>query len=204
MGRYTGPTERISRRIGINIFDKFRSAIEKEWRQTAPGQHGWRRGRLSEYGQRLQEKQKLKYHYGLREPQFMRYFNRASRMKGNTGENLLVLLERRLDNALFKAGLAHTHRQARQMVTHGHVRVNARRVDRPSFELSIGDEITLKDRDCCRTVAKKALAEPRRQTRDTWLMLDEGSLTVKVVGLPTREDVIIPVDEQMVVEICGR
>lgn len=204
MGRYTGPTERVSRRIGVNVFDKLRSAIEKEWRRTSPGQHGWRRGRTSEYGKRLVEKQKLRYYYGLREKQFRRYFARAARIMGNTGENLLVLLERRLDNAFFKAGFASTHRQARQVIVHGHVLVNGKKLDRPSYEVRVGDEITVKQRETSQTVTKFALAEPRHQRTDAWIEVDENAMKFKVVALPTREDVRIPIEEQLIVEFCKR
>lgn len=204
MGRYIGPTERISRRIGINIFDKHRSAIEKAWRQTPPGMHGFRRARASGYRQRLVEKQKLKFYYGLRERQFLRYFAAAMRMEGNTGTNLLSLLERRLDNAVFKAGFAPTHRAARQMVVHGHIHVNGRKLDRPSYQLCIGDQITIAPREVSQKLAKAALAEPRRDPGGSWLAIGDGGMSVSVTGYPIREDVYIPIDEQLVVEFCNR
>src|SRR5512146_3209310 len=150
MGRYIGPSCRVCRREGMKLFLKgakcetAKCQIERRQRSLAPGMHGWRKGRLSEYGVRLREKQKIKRYYGVFEQQFMRFFHKASRLPGNTGENLLQLLERRLDNVIYKVNFAASRKAARLLITHGHVHVNGRRVDTPSFVTGVGDKIDFK------------------------------------------------------------
>ena len=150
MGRYIGPSCRQCRREGMKLFLKgakcetAKCQIERRQRSLAPGMHGWRKARLSEYGIRLREKQKIKRYYGVYEQQFMRCFHLAERIQGNTGENLLQLLERRLDNVLYKVNFAASRKAARQLITHGHVHVNDRKVDVSDYTLKIGDKITLK------------------------------------------------------------
>jgi small subunit ribosomal protein S4 len=164
--------------------------IEKKQRNLAPGMHGWRRGRASEYAVRLREKQKIKRYYGLLEKQFMRYFHRAERIKGNTGETLLQLLERRLDNVVYKLNFAPSRKAARQMISHGHVYVKGHKVD-------IGDYKSLKK-------IKQQLEGNPNFTVQGWLQLNSDIPEATVVALPTRDDIQIPVEEQLVVEFCSR
>jgi small subunit ribosomal protein S4 len=166
--------------------------------------HGWRRGRQSEYAVRLREKQKVKRYYGLLDKQFMRYFREAERMKGNTGETLLQLLERRLDNVVYKLNFAPSRKAARQLILHGHIHVNGRKVDISDYTAKVGDKINLK--------ASARSAKRVRQQLDTnpnysaqgWLQLDQAKPEATVVALPSRDDVQIPIEEQLVVEICSR
>lgn len=210
MGRHTGPTDRLTRREGVNLMLKplrSRSAkmpLEREWRRFPPGMHGWRRSKQSEYGRRLREKQKVKRYYGVRDKQFLRYVRRAERVKGNTGELLLQLLERRLDNVVCKLGLGLSRPQARQMVSHGHVHVNGRRVNIPSYQVNVGDVIGVKDADRTRKLVRENLEIAAGWGLQNWLIRDENALTGTVVGLPTREDVDIPVEENLIIELCSR
>lgn len=170
----------------------------------APGMHGWRRGRHSDYGIRLREKQKLKRYYGLMEKQFMGVFREATRRKGNTGRNLLELLERRLDNVIFKLNFAPSRKAARELIAHGHIYLNGRRVDIPNRLVNIGDKITLKDSERSRKIVKAQLdANPNFQVQG-WLQLDTSKPAATVVALPAREDVQLAVEEQLVVEFCSR
>jgi small subunit ribosomal protein S4 len=178
--------------------------VEKRERSLAPGQHGWRRGRSSDYGVRLREKQKVKRYYGLMEKQFIKYFKKAARGTGNTGEMLLELLERRLDNVIYKLNFAPSRRAARQLIAHGHVYLNGRRVDIPDILVKIGDKITLKNADRSRKSVKAQLdSNPNFQVQG-WLQLDTSKPMATVVGLPTRDDVQLAVEEQLVVEFCSR
>jgi small subunit ribosomal protein S4 len=178
--------------------------IERRQRSLAPGMHGWRKARLSEYGIRLREKQKIKRYYGVYERQFMRCFHLAERIKGNTGENLLQLLERRLDNVLYKVNFAASRKAARQLITHGHVRVNDRKVDVSDYTLKIGDKVTLKSSDKSLKRVKQQLESNPNFTTQGWLQLDRDRPAATVVALPGRSDVQIPVEEQLVVEFCSR
>ncbi len=179
-------------------------AIERREKSMAPGMHGWRRGRHSDYGIRLREKQKLKRYYGLMEKQFMGVFREATRRKGNTGRNLLELLERRLDNVIFKLNFAPSRKAARELIAHGHIYLNGRRVDIPNRLVNIGDKITLKDSERSRKIVKAQLdANPNFQVQG-WLQLDTSKPAATVVALPAREDVQLAVEEQLVVEFCSR
>ena len=178
--------------------------VEKKQRNLAPGMHGWRRGRQSEYGVRLREKQKVKRYYGLFEKQFIRYFRRAERTKGNTGEVLLQLLERRLDNVIYKLNFASSRKQARQIIAHGHICVNARKVNIPDYTTKIGDKITVKKTDKSAKAVKEHLEGNPNFTAQSWLQLDRTRPEATIVALPTRDDVQIPVEEQLVVEFCSR
>ena len=210
MGRYIGPSCRQCRREGMKLFLKgakcetAKCQIERRQRSLAPGMHGWRKARLSEYGIRLREKQKIKRYYGVYEQQFMRCFHLAERIKGNTGENLLQLLERRLDNVLYKVNFAASRKAARQLITHGHVRVNDRKVDVTDYTLKIGDKITLKNSDKSLKRVKQQLESNPNFTTQGWLQLDRDKPAATVVALPARSDVQIPVEEQLVVEFCSR
>lgn len=179
-------------------------SVEKRERSMAPGMHGWRRGRKSDYGVRLREKQKVKRFYGLMEKQFKSYFRQAERRTGNTGEILLELLERRLDNVVYKLNFAPSRKAARQLITHGHIYLNDRRVDVPDITLKIGDKITLKNSDKSRKTVKAQLESNPNFTVQGWLQLDAAKPMATVVGLPTRDDVQLAVEEQLVVEFCSR
>ncbi len=178
--------------------------VEKKQRSLAPGMHGWRRGRSSEYGVRLREKQKVKRYYGIMERQFMRYFHQAERLKGNTGETLLRLLERRLDNVVYKLNFAASRKAARQLVTHGHIYVNGRKVDLPDYSVDVGDKIMVKGSERSVKKIKQQLDLNPSFTTQGWLQLDRAKPEATVVALPTRDDVQIPVEEQLVVEFCSR
>jgi small subunit ribosomal protein S4 len=166
--------------------------------------HSWRRGRRSEYGLRLREKQKVKRYYGLFDKPFMLTFRHAERMKGNTGELFLQLLERRLDNVVYKLGLAPSRRSARQVISHGHLCVNGRKVDIPSYLVRQGDKITVKDSDKSRTFVRLQMDLAGGITPQAWLSVDSAQMSGSVVALPTRDDVQIPVEEQLIVELCSK
>jgi len=178
--------------------------VEKKQRNLAPGMHGWRRGRNSEYGVRLREKQKVKRYYGLFERQFMRYFHRASRMKGNTGETLLQLLERRLDNVVYKLNFAPSRKAARQLISHWHIYINGHKVNISDYTIGIGDRITLKAASKSVKKIKEQLDTNPSFATQSWLQLVREKPEATVVALPTRDDVQIPVEEQLVVEFCSR
>jgi len=178
--------------------------MEKQWRANPPGMHAWRRGKGSGYGLRLREKQKVKRYYGLFERQFMRFFRAAERSKDNTGTALLTLLERRLDNVVHKTGFAPSGKSGRVLIGHGHIHVNGRRVDRPGFLVSQGDRIAVKACDRSRKLVRAYLEQAAVGPSQPWLQVDAEKLEAAVVALPTREDVQIPVEEQLIVEMCSR
>jgi len=210
MGRYLGPSCRICRREGMKLFLKgmkcetAKCQIERRQRSLAPGMHGWRRGRASEYAVRLREKQKVKRYYGILERQFMRCFHRAERMRGNTGELLLQLLERRLDNVVYKLNFAPSRKAARQLIAHGHIYVNGRKVDVSDYTTKIGDKITITDSERSVKKVKQQLESNPNFTTQSWLQLDRGKPEATLVALPSRDDVQIPVEEQLVIEFCSR
>lgn len=207
MGRYTGPTDRLSRREGVNLMLKgARSLSGKSERrlQTPPGMHNWRRGRLSDYGLRLRETQKVKRYYGIRDRQFTNLFRKAHSTKGNTGAVLLSLLERRLDNVIYKLGMAPSRPAARQTVAHGHIYVNGRRVNIASYQVSVGDKISVKASEKSQKLIRARLEELGEPRLQNWLTLDMSQLLGEVVALPTRDDVMIPVEENLIVEFCSR
>jgi small subunit ribosomal protein S4 len=206
MARYTGSKCRLCRREGMKLFLKgercmtTKCAVDR--RPYAPGEHGQRmRIRRTEYGVQLREKQKVKRIYGVLEAQFRKYFERASRQKGVTGENLLRILELRLDNILYRAGLAQSRDAARQMIGHGHINVNGRKVDRPSFALKVNDVI--EPRQSMREAAKANL---ERRGADTvpWLRVAMDSQSVTLVEVPSRESIPIPIQEQLIVELYSK
>jgi len=210
MGRYLGSSCKQCRREGMKLLLKGRRcetakcAVEKRERNMAPGMHGWRRGRNSDYGVRLREKQKVKRYYGLLEKQFMDSFEEAERRKGNTGLVLLELLERRLDNVVYKLNFASSRKAARQMITHGHIYLNGRRVNKPGVVVKIGDKITLKNSDHSRKLVKDQLASNPNYTVQGWLQLDADKPAATIVGIPSRDDVQLAVEENLVVEFCSR
>lgn len=170
----------------------------------APGMHGWRRGRASEYAVRLREKQKVKRYYGILERQFMRCFRQAERVKGNTGELLLQLLERRLDNVVYKLNFAPSRKAARQLIAHGHIRVNGRKVDVSDYTTKVGDKMTIAGSERTVKKVKQQLESNPNFTTQSWLQLDRGQPEATIVALPSRDDVQIPVEEQLVIEFCSR
>ena len=210
MGRYLGSSCKHCRREGMKLMLKgarcetAKCPIEKKQRNLAPGMHGWRRSRASEYAVRLREKQKVKRYYGVLERQFMRYFHKAERTKGNTGEILLQLLERRLDNVVYKLNFAPSRKAARQLIAHGHVYVNGRKVNVPDYTTKVGDKMTVKGSDKSVKRIKLQLESNPNFTAQNWLQLDRDRPNAAVVALPAREDIQIPVEEQLVVEFCSR
>lgn len=178
--------------------------VEKKQRSLAPGMHGWRRGRRSEYAVRLREKQKVKRYYGLLERQFMRYFHKAERIRGNTGETLLQLLERRLDNVVYKLNFAPSRKAARQLIAHGHIYVNEHKVNVSDYTVGIGDRITVKGSEKSRKRIKEQLETNPNYSTQSWLQIGRERPEATVVALPARADVQIPVEEQLVVEFCSR
>lgn len=205
MGRYTGPKIRIHRREGQDIGLKSYNPA-KEWRDYAPGMHGQnRRSKQSDFGIQLREKQKVKAAYGVMERQFRTYFKRAARKKGVTGQLLLQFLERRLDNVIYRSGFAVTRAQARQMVSHGNVLVNDRKIDRPSFQVEAGDAVQLKLRKPERTKAIQELHEKVKDNMKTeWLDVDSKGLKAVVKRLPERADIQMPIQEQLIVELYSK
>ena len=209
MGRYIGAVCRLCRRETVKLMLKgarcetAKCAMERQWRNRPPGMHSWRRRKSGGYGVRLREKQKVKRYYGVFERQFMIYFRRAEQMKGNTGEALLGLLERRLDNVVWKLGFAPSHRAARIAISHGHVYVNGRRLNRPSYLVYEGDRITVKPSERSQSFIRQALGDGGPSVQ-AWLLLDAKNLEGTVAALPTREDVQIPVEEQLIIEMCSR
>ncbi len=209
MARTTGPKCKLCRREGMKLFLKgsrcetVKCGLAKK--EYAPGQHTWRRrSKVSEYATHLREKQKVKRYYGVFERQFRRYFDLAERQKGNTGENLLILLERRLDNAVFCAGFGLSRASARQLIRHGHIAVNGRKVNVPSFSVRPGDVITPLHAAQDAPLIKGNLELSRGRTIPPWLEVQDEPPAISVASLPTREQVELEVEELLVVEFCSR
>jgi len=207
MARYTGPACRLCRREGMKLFLKGercyteKCAIEK--RNFPPGQHGkTRKQKLAGYGVQLREKQKVKRIYGVLEDQFRRYFEAADRTRGITGETLLQLLERRFDNVIYRLGLATSRPQARQLVRHGHFLINGKKVDIPSYSLRAGDVVTVKAASEKNATIVHAMEEVKGRGVPAWLTFDGAS--GKVMSLPTREQINLPVQEQLIVELYSK
>jgi small subunit ribosomal protein S4 len=209
MARYIGPVCRLCRREDQKLFLKgdrcFSDKCAYDRRQYPPGQHGQgRRRRPSDYGHQLREKQKVKRMYGLLEKQFRGYYYKATRMKGITGENLLSLLERRLDNAVLRCGFASSHSEARQLVRHGHFLINGKKVDIPSYLVGPGDVIEVREKS--RKVQKvvDAQANLERSPLPNWIEIDKDKFTGKITQLPVRADVAADIDEQLIVELYSK
>ncbi len=208
MARYTGPACKLCRREGKKLYLKGerctsgKCALER--RNTAPGQHGAAKKKMGEYGIQLREKQTTRRYYGVLERQFKNYYEEADRKEGMTGENLLVLLERRLDNAVYRMGLAESHREARQLVLHAHFTLNGKKVNIPSILVKPGDVIAVKETS--RSSAKfKALAEAlESKVAPKWLDVDKTNLQAKVVSFPAREDIDFDFNEQLIVELYSK
>ncbi|MDR3051331.1 MAG: 30S ribosomal protein S4 [Oscillospiraceae bacterium] len=208
MARYTGSVCRLCRREGQKLFLKgercFSAKCAVGARPTPPGQHGQARQRkMSEYGLQLREKQKARRAYGVLESQFHRYYEKATNMKGITGENLLQLLERRLDNVIYRLGLAASRPQARQVVRHGHILVDGKKVDIPSYLVKTGEVITLRARSQEQDHFK-ILREGSGRIIPKWLTFDAQNLTGTVAALPAREDIDLSIEEHLIVELYSR
>lgn len=203
MARYTGPKTKVSRRYGVPIFGPAKALERKNY---PPGMHGPKgsRRKQSEYAIALGEKQKLRYQYGLLERQFRRIFQQALRKRGVTGETLLQLLETRLDNVVFRLGLANTRRGARQLVSHGHVLVNGRKVDVSSYNVKAGDEITIKETPKSRQLALRNLEMTQIAPVPDWLVANRDAFSGKVSRIPSRAEMQPIVNEQLVVELYSR
>ena len=203
MARYTGPKTKISRRFGVAIFGPSKALERKNY---GPGMHGPKgsRRKQSEYAVALAEKQKLRYQYGVLERQFRRYFSIASSKSGVTGEILLQLLETRLDNVIYRLGFANSRSAARQMVSHGHVQVNGRKVNISSFNVKAGDAITVKEKPQSRRLAAKNLELTQITPVPDWLTVDKEQFSGKVSRIPTREEIAPIVNEQLIVELYSR
>ena len=208
MARYTGPVCRLCRREGTKLYLKGerctsgKCALDR--RNTAPGQHGAANKKMREYGLQMREKQKTRRYYGVLEKQFVNYYEEAARKEGMTGENLICMLERRMDNVVYRMGFASSHKEARQLVLHGHFTLNGKKVNIPSLIVKAGDVVAVKEtsRD---SVKFKALAEAAADaTAPKWLEVKADAMTAKVLTLPAREDVDFDFNEQLIVELYSK
>jgi len=207
MARYTGPVCRLCRREANKLFLKGDRCYEKctmDRRSQIPGEHGKMRRKTTEYGIQLREKQKARRIYGLLEKQFRLSFERAERMKGITGENLLALLERRLDNVVYRMGFASSRNQARQLVRHGHFLVNGRKANIPSITLRSGDAISLKEKSRDSLLIKQNLESAKHRTPPAWMEVDLEQARGTIIALPTRDQIDVPVKEHLIVEMYSR
>lgn len=208
MARYTGPVCKLCRREGMKLFLKgercYTDKCSFDRRPYPAGQHGQRRIKFSEYGIRLREKQKVRRIYGIVEKQFRRYFHEADRQKGVTGDNLLRLLERRLDNVVYRLGFATTRAEARHTVLHRHVTVNGKSVNIPSFLVKPGDVIAIRDRSKNKARIQGALEFAERRGIPDWLELDKDEMQGTVKTMPNREEITLPIQEQLIVEFYSR
>ncbi len=212
MSRYLGPVCKLCRRAGEKLYLKgercFSEKCALEDRSYPPGQHGKdqavRRRKLSDYGLQLQEKQKARRIYGVQERQFRRYFHEAERRSGLTGVNLLVLLETRLDNVVYRLGLATSRAQARQLVSHGHFMVNGRKTNIPAYNLKAGDVVSVRPESRQTTYFKELRESLGQRAIPAWLSLDADKLEGRVLAMPARQDIDVPVQEQLIVEFYSR
>ena len=208
MARYRGPVEKIERRLEADLGLKGerrlsgKSALEK--RPFAPGQHGQRRAKISEYGLQLREKQKAKFMYGVSEKQFRKYFQEAARREGNTGANLITLIEQRLDNVVFRMGFATTRANARQFTTHGHILVDGKKVDIPSFIVKAGQKIEIKEKSKTNPQVVRALELTNQTGMVDWVNVDKEKVFGIFTRIPAREEVVIPVEERLIVELYSK
>jgi small subunit ribosomal protein S4 len=208
MSRYTDNKCKLCRREGMKLFLKgqrcFTEKCAVSRRDYPPGVHAQKRAKVTEYGVRLREKQKLKRIYGVHEQKFKLYFHEAERLKGNTGENLMMLLERRLDNVVLASGFALSRNHARQLINHGHFRVNDRKVDVCSFQVRPGDVVTPATREDTRKMVGQAVEVNKSQPVPAWIEVSGDTLTSRIVGIPRREDVPHPIQEQLIIELCSK
>lgn len=199
MSRYTGPTWKISRRLGYSISETGKEIAKRNY---APGQHGQRRAKLSEYAVQQAEKQKVRFTYGIGEKQFKRIFNDASKMSGIHGTNFLILLESRLDNIVYRLGFAKTRAQARQIVNHGHILVDGKKVDIPSYRLTPGQKISLREKSKNLVIVKESLEATF--ARVEYVSLDENTMVGEFVRTPERSEFLPEINEQLIVEFYSR
>lgn len=208
MARYIGSVCRLCRRENLKLFLKgdrcYSDKCAYDRRNYAPGQHGQRRSKLSDYGIQLREKQKVKRMYGLLEKQFHSYFKKAERQRGITGTSLLVLLERRLDNVVYRLGFANSRIQARLLARHGHFTVNGRKVNIPSYLVKVGDVIEVKEKKRTISLFAEALGAVERRGVTKWLELDKDNFRGEVKAFPTREELTMPIQEQLIVELYSK
>lgn len=209
MARYTGAACRRCRRENLKLYLKgdrcYSDKCSFERRAFGPGQHGQARFRkVSDYAIQLREKQKVKNIYGMLEKQFRNYFHKADLQKGITGENLLIMLERRLDNAVFRLGFASSRKQARQLVLHKHILINGKKVNIPSFLISINDEITVKEKSRTNSFLVESMEAVARRGIPTWLELDKNAFKATVKALPNRDEITMPIQEQLIVELYSK
>ncbi|MBE0495857.1 MAG: 30S ribosomal protein S4 [Campylobacterales bacterium] len=208
MARYRGPVEKLERRLGVSLALKGerrlagKSALDK--RPYAPGQHGQRRAKISEYGLQLREKQKAKFMYGLSEKQFRRLFQDAARRTGNTGTILIQLIEQRLDNVVYRMGLATTRRFARQLVTHGHLLVDGKKVDIPSFRVRPGQKVEVREKSRQNPQIVRAMELTAQTGIVPWVDVEKEKLFGIFTRIPEREEVVIPVEERLIVELYSK
>lgn len=208
MARYTGPSCRLCRREGTKLFLKGdrcltgKCAVDR--RGSAPGQHGAAPKKLKEYGLQLREKEKAKRYYGVLERQFRGYFEKADKAEGVTGANLLSILERRLDNVVYRMGMAESRKEARQLVLHAHFRLNGKKVNIPSLQVKVGDVITIRDESRSSDKIKDLIEGLDTRISPKWLEIDRENGTATVVALPTREDVDFPFEENLIVELYSK
>ncbi len=208
MARYRGPVEKIERRLGVSLALKGerrlagKSALDK--RPYAPGQHGKRRTKISEYGLQLREKQKARFMYGVSEKQFRNLFKEANRMVGNTGENFIILLERRLDNVVYRMGFASTRRFARQLVNHGHVLVDGKKVNIPSYRVKPGQKIEIREKSKNNPQIQRSLELTNQTGIVPWVDVDKEKVFGIFTRLPEREEIAIPVEERLIVELYSK
>lgn len=208
MSRYTGPVEKLERRLGVDLAMKGerrlagKSALAK--RPYAPGQHGQKRGKISEYGSQLREKQKAKFMYGVSEKQFRRLFSEAARREGNTGAILVQLLEQRLDNVVYRMGFATTRRFARQLVTHGHILVDGKRVDIPSYNVKAGQKIEVIEKSKNNPQISRALDLTAQTGIVAWVDVEKDKRYGIFTRTPDREEIVIPVEERFIVELYSK
>ncbi len=208
MARYTGPSCKLCRREGMKLFLKgercYTDKCSYDRRPYPPGQHGQRRVKFTEYGIRLREKQKVRKMYGMLEKQFRGYFSKADRVKGVTGENLLQLLERRLDSVVYRAGFARTRSEARQLVLHKHIEVDGKVVNVPSYCLQEGSVVSVREKSRSKAVFTDSLEQSGRRTTPEWLEVEKEKLSGTVKTLPQREAITLPIQEQLIVEFYSR
>ena len=208
MARYTGPVCKLCRREGKKLFLKgercYTGKCAVERRAYAPGQHGQSRKKATEYGLQLRAKQQAKRYYGIQEGQFHKYFIEAERKQGMTGENLLRICESRLDNVVYLLGWANSRAEARQLVTHGHYKVNGKKVNVPSYLIKAGDEVAIKDKSKESDKIKATVEANSSRPVPQWLDLNAEALTAKILALPTREQIMVPVEEHLIVELYSK
>lgn len=208
MARYTGPACRQCRREGTKLFLKGDRCLSEKCsvgrRPSAPGQHGATPKKLKEYGMQHREKMKARRYYGVLESQFKKYYEMAARQEGVTGENLLSLLERRLDNVVYRMGLGESRKEARQLITHGHFAMNGRKVNVPSIIVKQGDVITLRDRARSTEKFKEMIEAMEANSTPKWLEVDATAVSAKVLALPKRDDVDFPFEEHLIVELYSK